>query len=226
MDEGGQVDLFIAHHGEVQDASFPEYGAEGVSRLFMNDQGWSVRLNEAYVTTKSVELVACDGAMRPVTLYWGPFGENIIEVADLIPKGIGGYSSPPANYCGVRVVYAPFNLDEVVSGGENVPPNLDMDGQTVLLNYVAEKDDQTVSGVFTTNNTYSTTIDTSTLDNNGPIEIGKDQRVPVDITISKTYDSFFQGIDFATATSADIEANVAATLELDSAVTLGTTLTP
>lgn len=220
------MDLFIAHHGEVQGESFPEYGAEGVSRLFTNDQGWTVRLNEAYVTTKSVKLVACDGEMTPVSLTWGPFGENIIEVADLIPKTIGGYDSPPESYCAVQVVYAPFNLDEVVGGGENVPPNLDMDGQTVLLNYVAEKDNQMVSGVFTTDNTYSTTIDTSTLDDNGPIGVSKDQRVPVEITISKTYDSFFQGIDFATATSADIEANVAATLELDSAVTLGTTLRP
>lgn len=226
-DKGGQINVYTAHHGTAVESAFPEYGDEGISRIFQNDLGWTIRLSEAYVTTKSVELLECAGPATPISLYWGPWAEDIIQVGDTMVEGIGGVTSLPASYCAVRVDYAPFQYAEITTGGGgNAPANPEMDGQMVLLNYVAEKDNNTVSGFFKSGATVSTVIDTSSLDGGQPITVTDDQRVPVEVTLSKTYDSFFEGIDFNTATEADLEAAVLAALENDTKVTLGTYLVP
>lgn len=226
-DKGGQINVFAAHHGTAVSSTFPSYGSEGVSRVFTNDMGWTVRLTEAYVTTKSVELVGCDGATTNVSLYWGPWAEDIIDVGDVVVQGIGGITSSPKSYCSVRVKYEPFFYDEITTaGGGNTPDNTDMDGQTVLLTYIAELGESVVSGTFTTQASIIAEINTTTINDGGPITILSDQRVPVELTLSKTYDRFFDGIDFHTATSDDIDAAVLASLESDSAVTVGTYLSP
>ncbi len=227
VDEGGQVNVFAAHHGTAVSSAFPSYGSEGVSRVFTNDLGWTIRLTEAYVTTRSVELVACDGNTTNVTLYWGPWAEDIIDVGDTVVQGIGGVTSAPASYCSVRVKYEPFYYDEITTaGGGNTPNNVEMDGQTVLLTYTAELGESKISGTFTTQAKVVAQLDTSKLNDGVPITIANDQRVPIEITLSKTYDRFFDGIDFETATASDIEATVLASLEMDSKATIGTYLLP
>jgi hypothetical protein len=227
VDEGGQVNVFTAHHGTAVSSAFPSYGAEGISRVFTNDLGWTIRLTEAYVTTKNVELIGCDGKTTDVSLYWGPWAEDIIAIGDTLVQGIGGVTSDPSSFCNVRVSYEPFYYTEITTaGGDNTPSNAEMDGQTVLLSYVASLDGEEISGTFTTQATVVADIDTSAIVDNGPIKVAADQRVPVEITLSKTYDRFFDGIDFLTATDADIEASVIASLEMDSKATLGTYLLP
>ena len=56
----------------------------------------------------------------------------------------------------------------------------------------------------------------------GPPTINADEAFPVDLTLSKTYDRFFDGIDFNAFDEADIEQNVLAMLEEDSRVAVGT----
>jgi hypothetical protein len=227
VDEGGQVNVFTAHHGTAVSSAFPSYGAEGISRVFTNDLGWTIRLTEAYVTTKNVELVACNGGTTDVSLYWGPWAEDIIAIGDTLVQGIGGVTSEPSSFCSVRVSYQPFYYNEITTaGGENTPSNAEMDGQTVLLSYVASLDGNEISGTFTTQAAVIAEIDTASIIDDGPIKVAADQRVPVEITLSKTYDKFFEGIDFLTATDADIEASVLASLEMDSKATIGTYLLP
>ena len=83
-----------------------------------------------------------------------------------------------------------------------------------------------MSGTFTTKAKIVAEVDTSTLKNGGPIVIANDQRVPVELTVSKTYDRFFDGIDFLNTTPEEIEASVLSSLELDTALTIGTYLAP
>ena len=226
-DKGGQINVFTAHHGTAVESTFPSYGSEGVSRLFENDTGWTIRLTEAYITTKSVSLISCNGGIQDVSMYWGPWAEDIIDVADTAVQGIGGVSSNPASYCMVRVSYEPFYYDEITTaGGGNTPDNTEMNGQTVLLTYTAEKGEDVVSGTFTTQAKIVAEVDTSNLNNGGPIVIANDQRVPVELTVSKTYDRFFDGIDFLNTTPEEIEASVLSSLELDTALTIGTYLAP
>jgi hypothetical protein len=64
-------------------------------------------------------------------------------------------------------------------------------------------------------------LDTSTLEDDGPISLSK-ENFPRDLTVIKTYDRFFDGVDFSTATPADIEAAILHALEFETVVFDGT----
>ena len=55
-----------------------------------------------------------------------------------------------------------------------------------------------------------------------PLAISAEEPFPVDLTLSKTYDRFFDGIDFDGFDSADMDANIMAVLELETRVAFGT----
>ena len=69
-------------------------------------------------------------------------------------------------------------------------------------------------------------LDLATIDAGAPLRTQGDQAFPTDLTLAKTYDRFFDGIDFASATQTDLEAHVLAVLALETRVMLGTRVAP
>ena len=65
-------------------------------------------------------------------------------------------------------------------------------------------------------------LDISTIMNGGPLKITAEEAFPVDLTLSKTYDRFFDGVDFSSFSEDDVNANIMAVLELETRVAFGT----
>ncbi len=220
-DDGGVVDVFTAHHGTPDDqGTLPEQGEAGMARRFVNDLGWEVALGEAYITTAGVDLANCEGGIKRVDLFWGPAAENVVDTPDAEPRGIGGVRSEPAKFCQLRIRYGPYSFGEAqTDGAQHKPPRNDlMEGQTVLLRGYAEKDGQLVNFEFVSDMRLDVVRDISTLREGKPLQVRRDQSFPEKIVLTKTYDRFFDGIDFNDYGQEDLEAAVAAALDLDSGV--------
>jgi hypothetical protein len=227
-DGGSLVNVFIAHHATPKDGEFPNYGTEGTRREFVNDQGWTVTLAEAYVTVAGVAVVGCSGSATEVDLYWGPCAEDFIDLEDAGPVGIGGVHVEPGNYCGMQVLHAPFDYEAaVMSGlGHDLPDNEAVDGATVYLRGVANKGEESVDFEWATDSELVIQLDISTLAEGGPMKIQHDEDFPHELTVGKPYDTFFEGIDFADWGPAYFEAVVMSSLEQDSRAYLGAGVDP
>lgn len=220
-DDGGVVDVFTAHHGTpTEQGELPDHGQAGMARYFQTDLGWEISLGEAYITTAGVDLANCDGGIKPVDLFWGPSAESVVDTPDAEPRGIGGVRSEPAKFCQLRIRYGPYSFGEGQSdGAQHKPPRTDtMEGQTILLRGSAQKDGQAVEFEFVSDMRLDVVRDISTLRDGKPLQVRRDQSFPEKIVLTKTYDRFFDGIDFNDYTQADIEAAATAALDLDSDV--------
>lgn len=200
----GIVDVFAASHGTPDDqGNLPTRNGEQL--IFVNDMGWEIFVDEAYVTTSAVSLQACDGERFDVELYWGPLVEDIGETADSELAGLGGVRASSGTYCELIVEYAP--TDEDVPYPEAV-------GTTVYLTGSALKDGQHIDFVWTSEIEVEAEVDISDVENGTAFRISEDQHFSKKLTISKSYDRFFDGVDFAEALSqGDIDALVAASLK-------------
>ena len=136
----GIVDVFAASHGTPDEqGNLPTRNGEQL--IFVNDMGWEIFVDEAYVTTGGVTLQACDGERFDVELYWGPLAENIGETADNELEGLGGVRANSGTYCELLVEYAP-TAEEVA--------NPDAAGTTVYLTGSALKDGQHIDFLWKT----------------------------------------------------------------------------
>ncbi|MFO7567360.1 MAG: hypothetical protein R6X02_32250 [Enhygromyxa sp.] len=200
----GIVDVFASSHGTPdEEGNLPS--RNGQQLIFSNDMGWQVFVNEAYVTTSAVTLQSCDGERFDVELYWGPLAEDIGETADREQAGLGGVRANSGSYCELLVEYAP-TAEEVAN-----PAAV---GTTVYLSGSAVKDDQHVQFVWASEVEINAEVDISKLENGTPFRISEDQHFSKQVTVSKSYDRFFAGVDFAEELSqGDIDALVAASLK-------------
>ncbi len=220
------VKFFATHAGTPDDAGFPDYGDAGSTRVFMTDMGWEVALGEIYVTTGSIELVRCGKQEgTSIEMFWGTCPEDFVAANDRETLPLGAVTLDDGSFCGVDVVYSPY----VEDANDHVSPaNPDVVGKTVLIVGVARRElaDTTLEEVpfeFTTDKTIVANVDISTLEAGGPVRLDR-ENFARNLTVLKTYDQFFAGIDFSTATTADIEAAVLAGLELDTRVYDGATI--
>ncbi len=222
-DDGSLVNIFVSHHATPRDGDFPDYGFEQAPRIFDNDQGWTVTLAEAYVTVTGVQVQACSGRATNVDLYWGPCAEDFIGTQDTNVVGIGGVQVGAGNYCALNVLYGPFDF-AVAQGGDTaheLPDNDMVDGTTVYLRGKAEKGEESVQFEWSTQEQLVVALDISTLEAGGPVNIAHDEAFPKDLTIGKSYDRFFEGIDFANYSQADLRAAVISSLEFDTRAHFG-----
>ena len=200
----GIVDVFTSSHGTPdEDGNLP--ARNGQQLIFSNDMGWQIFVDEAYVTTSGVTLQACDGERYDVELYWGPVAEDIAETADRERAGLGGVRANSGTYCQLLVEYAP-TAEEV--------SNPDAVGTTVYMTGSALKDGQHIDFLWTSQVEVETEVDISKLENGTPFRISEEQHFSKKITISKSYDRFFDGVDFAEELSqGDVDALIAASLK-------------
>lgn len=191
----GIVDVFTTSHSTPDEAgNIPSNNGDQL--VFANDMGWEVFVNEAYVTTSAVTLLACDGESFNVEMYWGALAENIATTADNEVEGVGGVRANSGSYCDLVVEYGP--ADEV-----DLPAAM---GATVFLTGSAVRGDEHVDFTWRSDAELDVQVDISGIQNGGPFSISTDQHLSKRLTISKTYNHLFDGVDFSEALDqADIE---------------------
>lgn len=199
----GIVDVFAASHGTPDEqGNLPTHNGEQL--IFVNDMGWEVFIDEGYVTTSAVILEACDGQRFNVELYWGPLAEDIGATADRESNGLGGVRADSGTYCQMMVEYAP-TADTV--------ENPDAIGSTVYLTGSALKGGKHIDFLWKTDMTIEVPVDISNIEAGGPFRVSENQNFAKDLTITKSYDQFFAGVDFNDKlTQGDVEALISATL--------------
>ena len=211
------------HHATPADGRFPDLGTHLGDREFDNDEGWTITLVESFVVTADVKVRACDGRTIELERYWGPLPENM-EATDLDLFTFAGAEVDPGEYCGLTVTYGPYHpIDDVTARQHDMPsePEL-MHGASYYLNGIATRGDEMIT--FELRSEEKVVVDLDLTADGGPLLVEDDEAFPVELTLSKTYDRLFDGIDFATATPEDLEQNVLAVLGVETYVSKGTTV--
>lgn len=214
-DEGDTlITVFANHQASVENGQAPDLGGAGEVRVFENDEGWTISLASGVITTTGVTLERCDGQEAPVDFYFGTVAEDL-RTADFDRRTLGGTEVGAGSFCGMTVHYGPFS-----AATDDAPPALDadeVDGLTVYLVGVAERGDERVP--FEVEVAGASDVHLDLADGpDGPLNISGNEPFPVELTVSKTYDRFFDGIDFADFDEDDLSANAAAILELETTV--------
>jgi hypothetical protein len=207
---GTLVQVSTTHHATPEDGLFPSRGGDGEFRVFETDEGWQVTLVEAFVVTRDLQLEDCSGNVIDVELYWGHLAEDI-KVTDLDPVTVGGTELSDVSLCGVTVTYGPF--DATTTDGPSEDDAM-VHGATIYLKGFAERRNKQVPFEIRATDDVRSHLDLLQA-GNGPVRIDGNEAFPVELTFSKTYDRFFDGVDFSTFSAEDLEAQVLAVLELE-----------
>lgn len=215
------VQVFATHHASAQDGMLPNFGNEGEDRVFETDEGWTVILKSGYITTNGVTLHRCEGQSQPVELYWGDVAEDLNQ-QDLDLATVGDIEVGPSEFCSMTVHYGPFSD----SAPEVRPRTNEAMGATIWLAGTAGRDGEWVD--FQIRSTESIDVDLDLRPSHGglPLRVTGEENFPVELTLSKTYDRFFDGIDFEALTDLDMSAQSIAVLELETRVDPGTVVRP
>ncbi len=208
------VTVFSNHHATPTGGLVPDRGGDGEVRVFENDEGWTIHLSAGLITTQGVTLQRCGGAQKPIEFYFGSVAEDL-RSTDLERRTLGGTDVDPGELCGMTVHYGPFS-----AATDDVPAEMDaakMDGLTLYLAGHAERGDELIPFEIAVQSPADVFTDLSE-GPSGPVRINGDEAFPVELTVSKTYDRFFDGVDFATLTDEDLAQNAFAVLQLETRV--------
>lgn len=217
--------VFSTHHATPENGVFPDRGTEDQPRVFHNDEGWTVTLLESYITIDSLTLVGCNGDKYPLNMFWGPCPEDL-RGTDLETLTVAGRKLDPGDYCGLELAYGPYEMpviDEDADTRHAVPQNEAVDGTTVYFRGGAQMhpDDPVIPFELRGEAPLRLDLDLSEVENGHPLRVHDKEAFPKELTISKTYDRFFDGIDFESASDDDLQAQVAAVLVLETSVSRG-----
>lgn len=202
LGEGGAlVNVFTTHHATPESGMFPERGGEDQPRTFDAGDGWTVTLAESYITIAEVRLVSCGGSSHNLKMFWGPCPEDLRN-EDLEPLTVAGLKVPPGDYCELQVTYSPYEMpviDEDVETRHTIPDNEDVDGSTIFMRGVATRgEDEEVPFELANDEDFTVDLDLSELEGDGnALTINHKESFPIELTVSKTYDRFFDGVDWA-----------------------------
>ncbi|QDG53079.1 hypothetical protein FIV42_20720 [Persicimonas caeni] len=163
-----RLDVFITHESETERAGQGEQVEQGASAdaVIVNDLGFEVRVDAAYLVTDTVTLLACDEvddprdlpgfslrtltrALLPSAHAHGPTTPTRLgtpHVEALVgassrsshPWRIGEFLPPPGDYCAVRLDVRAADDDAI-----GLPADVDMVGRTLYVRgtYLAPDED-------------------------------------------------------------------------------------
>lgn len=223
---GALLYVFSTHHATPEDGGFPARGEDDQPRVFQTDEGWTVTLVESYITIEQVTIVSCSGNAYPLSMFWGPCPEDL-RVEDLQTLTVAGRKVEPGDYCELVVDYGRYRMPEIEPGSEDtrheVPQNESVDGATVYLRGGAamNAEDAPIEFELRGTQTQSVALDLSTIEDGSPLRIDHTEDFPKELTISKTYDRFFDGVDFAGFDEDDVEDELDEILEDETRVHVG-----
>jgi hypothetical protein len=215
------VQLMVTHHSTPENGTFPSLSV-GDAATFETDEGWTVSLRSAYITTADASLHGCSGNSVEFESFRGPLPEDI-NAEDLDLLTFAGVEVEAGSFCGMTVEYGPFVADDETARDYQIGDDANkIRNATYYFEGVAHKDGVSVDFELTGNGSVSVDLDISAIMNGGPLKISAQEPFPVDLTLSKTYDRFFDGVDFSTSDSEDMNANIMAVLELETRIAFGT----
>lgn len=223
--ETSLLQVMVTHHATPEDGAFPTKRTALGDSVFDNDEGWHVTLTAAFVVTADVTLETCEGAELPLPRYWGPLPEDL-NAEDLGLFAFAGTELSPGDYCGVTVTYGPFHPSAEDRQRVGKPEGADkLEGQTIYLEGFATRGTESIAFEIESDEELVLHRPIVT-DSGGPLRVSGKEPFPVDLTLSKTYDRLFDGIDFGSASQDDLKANALATLELETRLNHGAEVDP
>lgn len=220
-----QVDVYASHHGARIDGLIPDYGPDGAPRHFVNDQGWTIDILDAYVVITSAALVGCDGTTRTVDMVFGPAPEHML-FTDRDVVNVGSVEVPEGDYCKLLVEYGPYLAEEAAKSADPFPvaTAVDLEGVSVLLSGVASKEMTNVNFTFTATESRAVEVDLQ-LPGEGPTTFAITEDLSdARVTVAKTYDAFFRGVDFAAYDPAAVSGQLLTILAVETSAYQGTTI--
>ena len=227
LEEGGAlVHVFSTHHATPENGVFPDRGTEDMPRVFDNDLGWEITLVNSYVTTVGMTMYRCDGTPLELNMFWGPCPEDL-HLRDLERLTVAGLKASPGRYCGLEVTYGPYELpseeDDDPLVRHATPKNTEMVGSTIYMRGGARMGDgDYIPFELRFRDEVSVELDLSELDGvDSPMKVNHKENFPKELTVSKTYDRFFDGIDFENFDQAALEASLGDILAVETRVSKG-----
>ena len=211
------VSFYATHAGTLGPDGYPDYGDFETTRVFDTDMGWQVSLAEVYVTTAEVRLVECGSGGTPIEMFWGPCPEDFINANDLDSVPLGAVTVDDGDYCGVDVVFGRFVPPPEGDNHVAVGNPMILDNTIVVIGTArrGEGDDlEEIPFEIVSDAKITARLDISKIDDNGPLHL-EDENFTRELTVIKTYDTFFDGVDFAVDGPAEIEAAILNALEYD-----------
>lgn len=207
--------IHAGHHGaRIEDGTLPDYGAPEKPRNFTNDLGWRISLLDGFVVTTGVKIASCDGETHELPLPFGPLPEYWLD-EDMTVTPFAAMDLPPGSYCQLVVEFGRYR-GEVAAMAESEPFPVHsieyLEGTTIMLTGRAERDDGAggVVSHFFKLRSEEIVVAALEIDELGPDktpwEITGDEAGDKDISVLKTYDQFFKGVDFDTYDPATLEA--------------------
>jgi hypothetical protein len=232
LDVGGDelVTVFATHHATPENGTFPLRGDDLQPRIFDVGDGWELTLAESYVTIASTTLVSCSGQEHSLRMFWGPCPEDLRR-ADLEVLTVSGLKVPPGDYCELEVEYAPYEMPIVDDEAETrhaVPTIEDVEGNSVFLRGIAQRgEDESEPFQLENGERFTVNLDLSELEgDDSPLRIRRGQDFPTELTVTKTYDRFFDGIDWENFDPASASADLDEVLADQTRVTRGMQIEP
>lgn len=222
-----------AHHAGRNDAGvLPNYGEPDESRVFTNDLGWTITLSDGFVVTTAVRIETCDGKSLDLEMPFGPFPEYWLDR----DKNVTDFARGPLNegeYCMLHIEYGAYLADTATAAADApfaVKRAEALEGTTLSLIGYAERDDG--MGGFITHPFVLGSAETVSVSlpidkvasKGGPFKVSGEEPNQLNLTVGKTYDQFFAGIDFDDFDPAALEAELPRLLAEQTGVILGTSL--
>lgn len=208
------LNVAVTHHATPEAGTFPDRGGAGELRTFDTDDGWTITLLNAFVTSAGVTLHRCDDAPVVLGLYAGPLAEDL-RGADLDTLTLGGVDLGASQFCSATITYGPYPTNAPMTGLEP-----EVAGATFWIDGGASLGDTTVPFQIRSEAPIVVDVDLSQVDDGAPLRISGGEDFPVELVLSKTYDRLFDAVDFTTATNEDLTAQVAAALALETRATV------
>jgi hypothetical protein len=203
------VNVYADHHPSPIDGMIPEMPPQPL--IFETDEGWEIVLLDSVVTTSGVALESCGGDAYDAEMYFGPLPEDLTRELDE-PEGIGTAEVPGGRYCRVVAEYGPY-LAETDDRFPNPVPAAE--GKTVYLRGSATKGDARVEFEVSEDFRVGAPVVLPS-----PLTVDSDASVVQSVLVTKTYDRFFEGIDFTELGAVDWRAQIEETLVAETRVTI------
>lgn len=198
-----KLSLAISHHGTRDEKGvLPNLGEADAARVFVNDKGWQINLAEGVIVMTAAQVESCAGESFDFELPYGPFPEyQLAQDQDLVD--FASVELPEGTYCKLRVEYGRYQsslAEQAFDTPYQLHGHASVEGLTVYLAGTAVDPSGAHEGAnwkFQTNQTTIVELDLSAADDGRPLTITGKEPGGKALTVAKTYDAFFRGIDFS-----------------------------
>jgi hypothetical protein len=223
-----KVSLAISHHGSRgEDGVLPNCGGDGAARIVTTDLGWEIILSEAVIVMTAAQIESCTGETFNFDLPYGPLPESQLD-RDLDRIDFAMTELPEGSYCKLRVEYGRYQsalAEQAFDEPYPIQTSAPIEGLTIYLAGQAKSPTgEKVHFGFQTANTELVELDLSASENGRPFTITTKEPGGKTLTVAKTYDAFFRGLDFSDFDEAELEASLLKVLNGETYVIAGSQL--